>query len=357
MRWPWTRKSSKDQFVVSWSGKTLAFVRAQAKSDGNFAVLQWGVEHQGDDSMDDFVRRLQVLGLKGGSAHIMLRADQYQLLQVEAPPVAPEELRSAARYQIRDMISAHMDDITMDVLRVGDGQNKAANQLFVVAAATANVRETLDLADAMHWAVTIIDVQETAQRNLQSAMARREGRLESADAFLMIARDRQAVLTISANDELYFSRRLDLPAGFMDMRWANVNAVVAPVVDAYTPVAEYVPDYSVGGAPHGVDYSGAAAVSTDSDDAEKVQRVLVEVRRSIELWGRAWSNMPLAGLRVSAGERSEELAIWLRREMGLTVSTMDLATQFGSFQGGDAADLAYCVPLLGVFLRAETRKL
>lgn len=357
MRWPWTRKSSKDQLVVSWSGKTLAFVRAQEKSDGTFTVLQWGVAHQGDDSMDDFVRRLQGLGLKGGVAHIMLRADQYQLLQVEAPPVAPEELRSAARYQIRDMISAHIDDITMDVLRVGDGQNKAANQLFVVAAATANVRETLDLAEAMHWTVSVIDVQETAQRNLQSAMARREGRLDSADAFLMIARDRQAVITISANDELYFSRRLDLPVGFMDMAWSSVNAVVTPAVDAYTPVAEYVPDYSVGGAPHGVDYSGAAVMSAALDDGDKVQRVLVEVRRSIELWGRAWSNMPLAGLRVSAGARSEELAIWLRREMGLTVSTMDLKTQFEGFEGGDAADLAYCVPLLGVLLRAETRKL
>jgi len=357
MRWPWKRRSSQDQFIVSWSGKTLAFVRANGKGDGTFSVLQWGLVRQGDDSLPDFVNRLQALGLKGHGAHVMLRADQYQLLQVEAPPVAPEELRAAARYQIRDMANVHIDDITMDVLRVGDGQNKAANQLFVIAAATAVVREALDLAQAMHWAVTVIDVQETAQRNLQSALARREARLDRADAFLVIAGDRQAVLTISAGEELFFSRRLDLPAGFMDMQWANSNEGDAPVVDAYTPVDEYVPDYSVGGESHGTDYSGTPSVTGGSDDGDKAQRVLVEVQRSLDLWDRAWSNMPLSGLRVSAGARSVELAEWLSQEMRQSVSAMDLNAQFEGLQGGDAADLAYCVPLLGVLLRTETRKL
>ena len=357
MRWPWQRNTSKDQLIVSWSGKALAYVRAQNKADGSFAVTQWGVARQGDDSMDDFVRRLQALGLKGGSAHVMLRADQYQLLQIEAPPVAPEELRAAARYQIRDMANVHIDDITMDVLRVGDGQNKAANQLFVVAATTAIVREALDLAEALHWVVTVIDVQETAQRNLQADLARREGRLDRADAFLMIAGDRQAVLTISANEELFFSRRLDLPAGFMEMQWAHNSANAAPVEDVYKPVDEYVPDYSVGSESHGSDYSATTSLSGALDDADKAQRVLVEVQRSLDLWDRAWSNMPLAGLRVAAGERSTELAGWLSREMGQNVSAMDLNAQFDGLQGGDAADLAYCLPLLGVLLRTETRKL
>lgn len=353
MRWPWQRKTSKDQFIVSWSGKTLAYVRAQGKTNGAFAVSQWGVERQGNDSMEDFVRRLQAKGLKGGNAQVMLRAEQYQLLQIEAPPVAPEELRAAARYQIRDMANVHIDDITMDVLRVGDGQNKAANQLFVIAANTSIVREALDLARAMNWNVAVIDVQETAQRNLQTALARREGRLDRADAFLMVAGDRQAVLTISAGEELFFSRRLDLSEGFMAMQWAQSSPKAVHVDDGYTPVDEYVPDYAVGGEARGLD----ASTSGGLDEADKAQRVLVEVQRSLDLWDRAWSNMPLAGLRVAAGERSTELAEWLSREMGQSVSAMDLNAQFEGLQGGDAADLAHCLPLLGVLLRTETRDL
>lgn len=354
MRFPWKRGASKDQLIVSWSGKALAFVRGRAKGDGVFSVQQWGVERQGDDSLDNFVHRLQALGLKGANAHVMLRADQYQLLQIEAPAVAPEELRSAARYQIRDMVNTHIDDITMDVLRVGDGQQKAANQLFVVSATNAVVREALDLAQAMHWDVTVIDVQETAQRNLQNAQAVQAGKSDRASALLMIAGDRQAVLTISAHDELFFSRRLDLPEGFMAMQWAANSEMAAPAIDAYTPVDEYVPAYSVGATSTGSDYAGAHAGLSDND---KAQRVLVEVQRSLDLWDRAWSNLPLSGVQVLAGERGAELAQWLSREMGQSVTAMDLGTRFEGLQGIDAADQAYCAPLLGVLLRTETRKL
>ena len=354
MRFPWKRGASKDLLIVSWSGKTLAFVRARAKADGAFLVQQWGVERQDDDSLEAFVRRLQALGLKGAKTHVMLRADQYQLLQIEAPAVAPEELRSAARYQIRDMVNTHIDDITMDVLRVGDGQQKAANQLFVVAATNAVVREVLDLAQAMHWDVTVIDVQETAQRNLQNALAVQAAKSDRASALLMIAGDRQAVLTISAHDELFFSRRLDLPEGFMAMQWAANSEMAAPVIDAYTPVDEYVPAYSGGSAATGSDYAGAHTGLSDND---KAQRVLVEVQRSLDLWDRAWSNLPLSDVQVLAGERGAQLAQWLSREMGQSVTAMDLGARFEGLQGLDAADQAYCAPLLGVLLRTETRKL
>lgn len=352
MRFPWKRSASNDQLVVSWSGGVLAYVLGRAKDDGTFTVRKWGVERKGDDTQEAFVQRLQALGLKGVRAHVMLRCDQYQLLQVEAPAVAPEELRSAARYQIREMVNTHIDDITLDVLRVGDGLNKAANQLFVVAATNTVVREAMDLAQAMHWDVTVIDVQETAQRNLQNAIVGLDIKEDRASALLLIAEERQAVLTISAHDELFFSRRLDLPPGFMAMQWSANNEVAAAEVDAYTPVEEYVPDYGGGGMSGVTDYG-----STQGSDSDKAQRVLVEVQRSLDLWDRSWSHLPLAGVQVLAGERSQELAQWLSREMGQSLTAMELGTHFEGLQGLDAADQAYCVPLLGVLLRTETRKL
>ena len=361
MRWPWKRAASQDQLVVSWSDKTLAYVRARAGAGGAVEVLQMGVERQGADSLDDFVHRLQALGLKGLGAQVMLRPEQYQILQIDVPPVAPEELRSAARFQIRDMVEAHIDDITLDVMRVGDGQQKGTPHLFVVAAATARVREVLDLGEALHWAVSVIDIQETAQRNLQTLLARRDGRLERADATLLIAGDHQAVLTISANEELFYTRRLELPQGFMDMSWGQGAGGLAPSSSAFTPVDEYVPDYNVGGVSYGNDYTVAPAAPEegpgDQGDAERSQRFLVEVQRSLDLWDRSWSHMPLAGLRVSAGARSVELAAWLAREMGLPVSAMDLGGHFHGLPAVADADQAYCLPLLGVLLRTESREL
>lgn len=351
MRWPWQRKSSQDQLMVSWSAGTLAYVRAPVNSDGLFAVQQMGVERQGADSMEDFVRRLQGLGLKGMVVHAMLRPEQYQLLQIDAPPVAPEELRAAARFQIREMVNVHIDDITLDVMQVGDGQQKGPSHLFVVAAKNEVVRDVMALGDAMQWNIPVIDIQETAQRNLQSALAKRDGRLDRADAALVISDELQAVLTISANEELFFTRRLDLPQGFLSMPWGSAHEAPAEAApDAFTPVSEYVPAYAV------VGNTGAAAV-TDHGDAERVQRFLVEVQRSLDLWDRTWSSMPLGGLRVYAGERSGELATWLSRELGQAVTAIDLASQFPGLQTAPTTDQRYCLPLLGLLLRTETRKL
>lgn len=351
MRWPWQRKSSRDRLVVSWSAGTFAFVRARAQSDGVFAVQQMGIERQGTDSKEDFVRRLQALGLKGLVAHAMLRPEQYQLLQIDTPPVAPEELRAAARFQIREMVNVHIDDITLDVMQVGDGAQKGPNHLFVVAAKNEVVREVIALSDALHWEMPIIDIQENAQRNLQSAIARQDGRLERADAALLITDEQQALLTISANEELFFTRRLDLPPGFLGMAWGAAQDVAADAVpDGFTPVSEYVPDYAGGGA-------ASASASADDGDAERIQRFLVEVQRSLDLWDRTWSSMPLGGLRVYAGERSSEMASWLSREMGQTVASINLGATFGGLDSMAMADQMYCLPMLGVLLRTESRKL
>lgn len=351
MRWPWKRgASTRDRLLVSWSAQTFAFVRARARPDGAFKIMQMGVERQGNDGMEAFVQRLSELGLKGGAASMMLRPEQYQVLQIDAPPVPPEELRAAARFQIRDMVDVHMDDITLDVMRVGDEAHKANNHLFVVVATNATVRGVLDLADALRWDVAVIDIQETAVRNLQTALARRDARLERADAALVLADERQAMLTISANEELFYTRRMDLPPGFMDMAWSQPENSTGS--DPFVPVGEYVPDYSGGGGG-----GGESSYGSTGGDVEKAQRLVVEVQRSLDLWDRSWSGLPLAGLRVFAGQRSVELAQWLARETGTTVTPLEVEAFFPGLPDLPDTDNAYCLPLLGALLRTETRKL
>lgn len=353
MRWPWQRNASTDSLIVSWSGKTFAFVRGCAQADGFFEILEFGVERQGNDSMEEFVLRLQNLGLKGYDTRAMLRPEQYQMLQIDAPAVAPEELRSAARYQIRDLLDAHMDDITIDVMKVGDGREKGTPHLFVVAATNVMVRTVLDLGKAMQWNLSVIDIQEMAQRNLQNALARRDARVDRATAALVLGEGSQAVLTISAEEELFYTRRLELPEGFMVGAWGRSVAVEQAVNDGYSPVEEYVPDYGGGD----VSLSSDTDSSGDAAAQERAQRFLVEVQRSLDLWDRSWSTMPLNGLRVYAGERTNELVEWLSAEMGQTVLAMDVESMFPGFEGGSVEDRAVCWPLLGALMRVESRKL
>lgn len=350
MRWPWSRNRSGDQLVVSWSAGALAYVYAVPSSMGGFEVRSMGVEHRGEDSLEDFARRLASKGLKGLQATAMLRPSQYQFLQIDAPNVPPEELRAAARYQIKELVDSHMDDITLDVLKVGDGAHKSGEHLFVVAAANAIVRDVLALSDLMKWDITVIDIQETAQRNLQNAMASKgDSPAQKADALLTIADDHQAVLTISANDELFYSRRLELSTGFLVMPWAQHEPFPAATSnDGYMPVGEYIPDLG------STDFSAA---NVDAGHSEPAQRFLVEVQRSLDLWDRSWSSLPLNALQISAGQRTEEMAAWLSQEMGQSVNPLDIDALFPGFSRRPDAERLECLPLLGILLRTETRKL
>ena len=347
---------SSDQLVCAWADQTLTFVLARQQADGTWAVLRMGEAQQGADNLGNFASRLQESGLKGFDAVFMLRASQYQFLQIDTPAVPPEELRAAARYQIREMLQSHVDDVTIDVVRVGDAAHQGSNEhSFVVAAPNVVVRAALDMAATMACPVSVIDVQELAQRNLQSALAQREGQSERANAALVLVPGQQALLTISANDELFYTRRFDVPAGFLTSVWGQGVAVMAPV-DGFTPVEEYMPSYGLGDMPLVDDYSPAqpAAVASSGQsraDDDRAQRLVVEVQRSLDVWDRTWSSLPLSRFRVYAGERTPELAQWLTQQLGQHVTPLEVGALFPGFDSAPAAQQAQCLPLLGVLLR------
>jgi MSHA biogenesis protein MshI len=118
--------------------------------------------------------------------------------------------------------------------------------------------------------------------------------------------------------------------------------------DGYTPVTEYVPDYA------GAAFGAAPAEQTEADRA---QRFVVEVQRSLDLWDRTWSHLPLSSVRVFAGARSAELATWLERESGIAVTPLVLEPLFSGLQNTPEIERAVCLPLLGLLLRPESRAL
>lgn len=364
MRWPFGRRGLQDKLVVSWAGQTLAYVLARPRADGTHEIVKCGVERQGVDTMDDFILRLQGMGLKNCVAQVMLWAEQYQLLQIDTPAVPPEEMRAAARYQIQELLHAHVDDVTLDVMRVGDGQQKGIGQIFVVAVANALVREVMALGDAMHWKISVIDIQETAQRNLQTAVAKLQGHADRAHAALVLVSEHLAVLTISANDELFYSRRLELPEDFLAASWghgSDMPSPLAPLPVNFTPVGEYVPDFSVGGVAYGSDYSDTRAVAAAlfGDSAiidEKAQRFVAEVYRSLDAWRRSWANMTLQDVSVHAGGRTNDLIALLGTGLDQHVHALDVAVLFPGFESVTGEAAALCLPLLGVLRRTESRK-
>lgn len=329
MKWPWhTTRTGADRLAIRDDEHGLAWV--QTAPDGQ--LRRAGLELRGNDSPADFARRVRALDLPGRDVLALLPLPAAQLLQIDAPAVKPEELKSAARWRIKDQVDTRLDELTVDVLNVGDGRSRpTGRQLFVVAARNAQIQAVTRDAQAAGLQLSVIDIAELAQRNLQHAAARTEGLGDRATAALMRHGD-QALLTICAGGELFYARRLD---------WDDTDLQPAATGLAALPAALEELDF--------VDY-GAADATPDTAGAP---RLVVEVQRSMDLWERSWPDLPLAGLWVKAGELSPALLAALAPAMGFPVHPLVPERLFPGFDAavGDAALRPTVLQLLGALQR------
>jgi MSHA biogenesis protein MshI len=138
----------------------------------------------------------------------LLGPGEYQLLNVEAPNVPAQELKTAVRWRLKDMLDFPVDEATIDVLDIPLDQSalgRVQRTVFAVAARNAVVGARQKLFTAAKVDLSVIDIQEMAQRNI-SAMLEPEGR---GVAMLCFGSD-GGLLTVSYRGELFLSRRLDV---------------------------------------------------------------------------------------------------------------------------------------------------
>ena len=137
----------------------------------------------------------------------LLSSGEYQLLTVETPGVPQEELKTAVRWLLKDMLDYHVDDATIDILDIPVDKNAAARKamMYVVAARNQLIAQRQAIFDAAQISLKVIDIPELAQRNIAALIA-------PADRGLALLSSCQngSLLTITFNGELYLSRRLDI---------------------------------------------------------------------------------------------------------------------------------------------------
>lgn len=133
----------------------------------------------------------------------VLGAAEYHLLPAEAPKVPREELRSAVRWQIRDLVALPVEDMAVDVFQAPPGRSGQADALYAVVASQSGVQDKVARLSRAGFAPRIVDIPEMAQRNLASLLP------EDRNGVLMLSLDEaDGLITVSRGGVLYFSRRL-----------------------------------------------------------------------------------------------------------------------------------------------------
>ena len=178
---------------------------------GQCAIRRCGTETLESDRQLDRVAK--ELGFGRHQCLTLLPPTDYQMLLVEAPNVPALELKTAVRWRIKDLLDYHVQDATIDVLDLPPEPGAAgrAHSMYAVAARNDVIQACIERFNAAHIPLSVIDIAETAQRNIAALLEPRDRGL----ALLYVDRA-QSLLTITYHAELYLARRIDLGLDQLD---------------------------------------------------------------------------------------------------------------------------------------------
>ncbi len=251
--------------------------------------------------------------INGYKVTTLLAAGEYQMLLVEAPNVPADEMKKAVRWKIKDGLKFHIDDATVDLVRIPASKYASGRpqSLYAIAAANSIIQERVKLFEQAKIELDVIDVPEMAQRNI-AALFEREDRALALLAF----DDFGGLMTFTAGGELYMSRRVEISVG--------------QLLDADENLRQQ--------------YRG---------------RVEVELQRSLDYFDRQFNHVPVDMVLVCVPD-STGLVEFLASELDAKVKKLDLAEVMDISAVPALADsefVARALPTLGAALRQESRAL
>lgn len=208
----------------------------------------------------------------------LLAAGEYQILSVDAPNVPQDELKTAIRWRLKDMLDYHVDDATIDVLDVPVDKNAPArnHSLYAIAARNQLIAQRQAAFETAKIPLSVIDIPEMAQRNI-AALLEQEGR-----GLALLSFDSEGgLLTVTFSGELYLSRRIDA-----------------------TP---------------------AQLAQTDTDQKNAVfDRITLELQRSLDHFDRQYHFITLSKLVLAAYDSASGLQEYLAANLYIPVEALNL---------------------------------
>ncbi|HEY7889071.1 MAG TPA: hypothetical protein VIC29_12690 [Steroidobacteraceae bacterium] len=136
----------------------------------------------------------------------VLSTDAYQLVQVEAPEVQPDELRGAVRWKLKDIINFPPSEAIVDVFDIPEQARYVESRMIYAVAARADaVRRVVSLVKPRVRGFDCVDIPEMCLRNVAALLPQDE-----QGVALIALSDTFAQLTLTCRGVLYLARRIDL---------------------------------------------------------------------------------------------------------------------------------------------------
>jgi MSHA biogenesis protein MshI len=147
-----------------------------------------------------------------GDHHVttLLAPGEYQMLTVDAPNVPSDEMKTAVRWKIKDGLNYHIDDATVDMVRIPASKYATGRpqSLYAIAAANTVIQQRIGMFEEAGINLEVIDIPEMAQRNVAALFEQNDR------ALLVLTIDENGgLMTFTAGGELYMARRIEVSIG------------------------------------------------------------------------------------------------------------------------------------------------
>jgi len=319
IRWPWRAGANEGTLALTLTEHSMRFLLATETGEQGATVTAWGTELRGVSSRDAFMKRVAARLPSAKRVIAVLDPRDYQIMQVEAPNVPAEEMRGAVRWRAMEFFDGSPHNFTLDILTMHQDEESFGGiaNVIVVAAQNDVVKGRMQDCAMLDLPLSIIDIPETAQRNLLNAATAATAKPGDVAGVLAVDAGR-ALMTVAVGGELQFFRRFEFD------------------IDKLLAAGEI-----------------QSALMSDSPEAEAISRSLMQLHRSMDLWEDNHPRQAIGSMAIAAGTRSDVLADRLRAELGIETRTLVLDKVFRLKNAGAAppwADVAY-LPLLGALLR------
>jgi MSHA biogenesis protein MshI len=313
MKWPFARATREPGWlVVSLRPTALSFVHGQYAPGGTSVVDRCGTRAL-DSDFHGAERLAKELGFENYQCSTLLAPGEYQLLLVEAPNVPPAELKTAIRWRIKDLLDYHVDDATVDVLEVprNPAGGERGHSMYAVTARNSVIQSCIGRFESAHIPLSVIDIEETAQRNVAALFERDEQGLA-----LLHLGEEHGLLTINYRQELVLARRIE--------------AGIGPLLAQEGPARE-----------------------------EHLQRVLLELQRTFDHFDRQFAYVPVTKLMLAPAPEDSGLLEYLAANLDMPVERVRLsgAIAFGARAELEPEEEWRLFHLIGASLRHEGKAL
>lgn len=292
--------------ALATGGFALAAVKQRA---GAKPVVEHLALHatEGGDVEKTLAGAIGSLQLQRARMSAVIGTEDYQLVQVEAPEVLPSELRTAVRWRLRDVITFHIDDATVDVFEIPDQSRRAQKMMFAVAARNDAVKQIANVVTPHVHGFDVIDIPELCLRNLSSLLPQDE-----KGVALLVLEQNSAHLVLTRQGVLYLTRRIDLSRSFSLSEGSDIDA----------------------------------------------SALALELQRSLDYYESNYDHPPIAEMAIApANDRAAELAAALKNESSLRINLLDLNSLLDAPNGLPAQITWPMLLALGAALRTDTVEL